>query len=128
MTTNPSMTMYEWIGGEQTVRQIVEVFYPIVIKNESIGALFPEDIRNVQEKQFLFLTQFLGGPPLYSDQYGHPMMRARHMPFPITKESADAWLSCMEQALIEIGLEEEKREVVLQRLSQPAYHFINKMK
>lgn len=125
MSEHQSETLYDWIGGEETVRKIVEAFYPIVQKNPKIGPLFPEDIRPVQQKQLLFLTQFFGGPPLYSMEYGHPMMRARHLPFEITKERADAWLSCMRQALDEIGMEEKKKKVVLERLSAPAYHFIN---
>lgn len=118
-------TLYELIGGEATIRRLVEAFYPIVQVNPKIGPLFPEDIRPVMEKQFMFLTQFFGGPPLYSDQYGHPMMRARHMPFPITEERADAWLSCMKQALEQIGLEDNLSMLVLDRLKGPAYHFVN---
>lgn len=118
-------TIYEWIGGERTIRSIVEAFYPIVQRNPVIGPLFPEDIEPVMEKQFMFLTQFFGGPPLYSDAYGHPMMRARHLPFPITKERADEWLACMRQALTEIGMPDEQKELLLNRLSGPAYHFVN---
>ncbi|MFW5438488.1 globin [Paenibacillus apiarius] len=118
-------TIYEAIGGEATVRRIVEAFYPRVQADPLIGPLFPENIMPVMEKQFMFLTQFFGGPSLFSDEYGHPMMRARHMPFPITRERADAWLGCMREALTEIGLEPSLRDMVLERLSGPAYHFVN---
>lgn len=107
------------------MRRIVEHFYPIVQQDPLIGPLFPEDIRPVMEKQYLFLTQFFGGPPLYTEQYGHPMMRARHLPFPITQERAAAWLSCMERALEQIGMDRELKELLLERLSGPAYHFVN---
>ncbi|MBN3525427.1 globin domain-containing protein [Paenibacillus apiarius] len=120
-----SQTIYEAIGGEATVRRIVEAFYPRVQADPLIGPLFPENIMPVMEKQFMFLTQFFGGPSLFSDEYGHPMMRARHMPFPITRERADAWLGCMREALTEIGLEPSLRDMVLERLSGPAYHFVN---
>ncbi|CAM3707980.1 globin [Marinicrinis lubricantis] len=118
-------SLYERMGGAETVRKIVEAFYPIVQENPEIGPLFPEDIRPVQEKQYMFLTQFFGGPSLYSDEYGHPMMRARHLPFPITRERAEAWLGCMKQALEKIGMEEELKHTVLERLSGPAFHFVN---
>jgi hemoglobin len=118
-------SMYEALGGEKTIRAIVEAFYPIVQSNPEIGPLFPEDIQPVMDKQYLFLTQFFGGPPLFSEQYGHPMMRARHMPFKITPDSANAWLSCMRQALTEVGIEESLKTTVLERLSGPAYHFVN---
>lgn len=125
MTMNRNISLYEAIGGEKTVRAAVESFYPKVQAHPLIGHLFPEDIEPVMEKQYQFLSQFFGGPSLYSDQYGHPMMRARHLPFPITPERAEAWLDCMRRALEEIGLESELREVVLHRLSGPAHHFVN---
>lgn len=118
-------SLYELIGGEVKVRELVETFYPKVQQDPLIGQLFPEDIDPVIEKQYMFLSQFFGGPDLYSQAYGHPMMRARHMPFPITKERADAWLGCMRQALNEIGLEPSLQEFVIKRLSGPAYHFVN---
>ncbi|MDO3680913.1 globin domain-containing protein [Paenibacillus ehimensis] len=119
------LTFYETIGGEAAIRSIVEAFYPKVQAHRLLGPLFPEDITPVMEKQYLFLTQFFGGPPLYSAQFGHPMMRARHLPFPITPERADAWLGCMAEALEETGMDRELRLAVLERLKGPAYHFIN---
>lgn len=120
-----NVSLYELIGGEQTVRRMVEAFYPKVQQEPLLGPLFPEDITPVLEKQFLFLTQFFGGPALYTEQNGHPMMRARHLPFPVTIERARAWLGCMEQALEEIGMEPDLRELVMTRLSGPAHHFVN---
>ncbi|REK63660.1 MAG: globin [Cohnella sp.] len=118
-------TIYEAAGGAPAIREIVEKFYPKVQAHPLLAPLFPEDIRPVMEKQYQFLTQFFGGPPLYSDEHGHPMMRARHLPFPITKERADAWLDCMRRALTETSLPEELQALMLERLSGPAYHFVN---
>lgn len=118
-------TIYEHIGGAETLRRLVDVFYRKVKAHPDLSPIFPEDIRPVQEKQYMFLSQFFGGPRLYTDQYGPPMMRARHMPFPITKERADDWLECMKLSLEEIGMPKELREVLLDRLSGPAYHFVN---
>ena len=123
MTTK--MTIYDAVGEEAGVRAIVEAFYPRVQAHPLLGPLFPEDITPVMDKQTLFLTQFFGGPMRYSDQYGHPMMRARHMPFPINRERALAWLECMRGALEELGMNAELRDIVLDRLSAPAFHFIN---
>ncbi|WP_195575725.1 globin [Paenibacillus sp. 1001270B_150601_E10] len=118
-------TLYEVLGGEAAIRRIVEAFYPKVQAHPLLGPLFPENIFPVMEKQYMFLTQFFGGPMLYSDEYGHPMMRARHMPFEITPERAEAWLSCMRDALTEVGVPEDLRSVVIDRLSGPAHHFVN---
>ncbi|EOS58702.1 MULTISPECIES: globin domain-containing protein [Paenibacillus] len=122
---NPSLSLYDNLGGEKTIRRLVEAFYPRVQRDPLLGPLFPEDITPVMEKQFMFLSQFFGGPSLYSDAFGHPMMRARHLPFPVTTERAEAWLACMKAALEEIGVEEPLRGIVLERLSGPAFHFVN---
>lgn len=120
-----SKSIYDNLGGEQTIRRLVEAFYPRVQRDPLLGPLFPEDITPVLEKQSMFLTQFFGGPSLYSDAHGHPAMRARHMPFPVTRERAEAWLACMRGALQEIGVEEPLKEFILERLSGPAFHFVN---
>lgn len=118
-------TIYEAMGGAETVRRLVEEFYPRVQQHELLAPLFPEDIKPVMDKQYMFLTQFFGGPSLYTDAYGHPMMRARHMPFPITPERANAWLGCMREALEQAIEEPELRNVIIERLKGPAYHFVN---
>jgi hemoglobin len=117
--------IYEAIGGAPMLRNIVERFYTKVQSHPLLSPLFPEDIRPVMEKQMMFLTQFFGGPSLYSDQYGHPMMRARHLPFPITPERAQAWLTCMAAALSETSIPESLQNLMLERLSGPAHHFVN---
>lgn len=124
-TMNNYSTIFEAVGGVEGIKRIVQAFYPKVLKNPLIGPLFPADIDPVMERQTLFLSQFFGGPSLYSDQHGHPMMRARHMPFPITPERAEAWLGCMRAALAETDLPAELQELILDRLSGPAHHFIN---
>lgn len=125
MTMNRNISLYEALGGDRSLRLIVEAFYPKVQAHPLLGPLFPEDINPVMEKQHMFLTQFFGGPTLFSDAFGHPMMRARHMPFEITPERAEAWLDCMNRALQEVGIEDELRQFVIERLSGPAHHFVN---
>ncbi|MHA0858149.1 globin domain-containing protein [Paenibacillus sp. CMAA1364] len=122
---NSNQSIYDNIGGPDGLRALVEAFYPKVQNDPLLSPLFPEDIHPIMDKQYMFLSQFFGGPSLYSDEYGHPMMRARHLPFPITKEHSQAWLNCMSEALIEIGIDEPLRGFVLNRLSGPAHHFVN---
>lgn len=118
-------TIYDAIGGATAIRDVVEKFYPKVQKDPLLSPIFPEDIRPVMEKQYMFLSQFFGGPSLYSDAHGHPMMRARHMPFPVTPARAEAWLACMASALSETDIPSELQAIMLERLSGPAHHFIN---
>lgn len=56
---NPSLSIYDNLGGEKGVRALVEAFYPIVQQNEQLAPLFPEDIQPVIDKQYMFLSQFL---------------------------------------------------------------------
>lgn len=119
------LTLYEQIGGAKTVRALVESFYPKVQEHPLLAPLFPEDITPVIENQYMFLTQFLGGEPLYSMKKGHPMMRARHLPFPITEARAEAWLSCMKEAMNEVGITGIAHEQMWNRLVTTAYHMIN---
>ncbi len=119
------VSLYEQIGGAAKIREIVTTFYPKVQQHPALAPLFPSDIQPVMDKQLQFMSQLLGGPPLYSEKYGHPMMRARHMAFPIDRTRADAWLACMDETLSEVGLDEAIQQLLMNRFAGMAYHFIN---
>jgi hemoglobin len=118
-------SLYEQIGGADTLHSLVSEFYQRVQQHPLLAPLFPEDIEPVIERQYLFLTQYLGGPSLYTEQRGHPMLRARHMPFPITPAHAEAWLGCMEQAMDVVGIAGLAREQMWSRLVMTAHHMVN---
>ena len=102
-------TPYERIGGEQAVRKLCQTFYTIMCdttQTQLIRAMHPNNIQISEEKIYLFLTGWLGGPPLYTDLYGHPRLRARHLPFSIGIEERDQWLYCMAQALKTMAIDE----------------------
>ncbi|WNF05612.1 globin domain-containing protein [Brevibacillus borstelensis] len=119
------VTPYEQIGGAETLTRLVDTFYDLVAKHPDLAPLFPDDFTEVKERQYQFLTQFLGGPTLYSDKHGHPMLRARHMRFPIGTTQAAAWLSCMSEAMDRIGLKGELRDQFFERLRLTACHMVN---
>lgn len=101
------------------------LFIKRVGKHPDLIPIFPNDLTEVARKQKQFLTQYLGGPPLYTQEHGHPMMRARHLPFEITPKRAKAWLSCMSDAMDEVGLEGDIRDAFFSRLQLTARHMIN---
>lgn len=74
----------------------------------------------------MFLTQFLGGPALYSQQYGHPQMRARHLPHPIGEDDAVAWLQCMSEALTGLPIDEQLKDEIFKRLVPTAMFMVNR--
>lgn len=120
-----NQTIYEAIGGASMIRRIVEVFYPKVKAHPLLDPIFPEDLTETIENQYMFLTQFFGGPGLYTERKGHPMLRARHMQFEITPERAEAWLECMKETLDEVEIYGVIREQMWSRLTMSAYHMVN---
>jgi hemoglobin len=124
MSQHPS-TPYEAIGGDEIITKLVNAFYNRVGQHPLLKPIFPDDLTETARKQRQFLTQYLGGPPLYSSEHGHPMMRARHLPFEITPTRAKAWLSCMEEAMDEIGIDGPLRHEFYQRLTLTAQHMVN---
>lgn len=117
-------TPYEMIG-ENTLSKLVDAFYKRVASHPDLAPIFPKDLTETARKQKQFLTQYLGGPSLYTKEHGHPMLRARHLPFPITETRANAWLSCMHDAMNEIELDASIREGLFSRLALTAKHMIN---
>lgn len=118
-------SIYDAIGGFDTIEILVGNFYKRVEKHPLLYPIFPDDFPETARKQTLFLTQFFGGPRLYEEERGHPMMRRRHLPFPITPSRRDAWLACMEEALEETAIEEPYRSAIFDRLTLTANHMMN---
>lgn len=103
-TTESKPTGYQLIGGEAGVRRLVKRFYELMdIRPEAQGirAMHPPSLAGSEEKLFMYLTGYLGGPDLFVAKYGHPRLRARHLPFSIGASERDQWLDCMRQAIDE---------------------------
>ena len=75
-------------------------------KEKEIRAMHQVDLTEAREKLFMFLTGWTGGPQLYINRYGHPMLRARHLPFAIGESARDQWMYCMIRAMHDVGLDE----------------------
>jgi len=118
-------TIYEEIGGQPVVDRIIDSLYKHIGVNETLLPIFPDDLEESARKQRLFLTQFFGGPNLYAQERGRPMLPRRHAPFEITPERRDAWLQCMYQALTEAGVEEPHFSDIMGRLVIPANNIVN---
>ncbi|MFT7345448.1 MAG: hemoglobin [Lentimonas sp.] len=112
--------------GENTIKELVSNFYELVYSNEIIAKLFVTDIEEVKHKQFCFLTQFFGGPTLYSSSYGPPRMRRRHLPHAIDKESKDEWLKCMRIAINQLEISADLKVKVYSSFPILAQHMVNK--
>ena len=105
-------TAFDWIGGEARVKALVERFYDLMDLEpayKELRAAHGSDLASAREKLFWFLCGWLGGPNHYIERFGHPRLRARHMPFKIGILERDQWLACMDQAMGEVGINEALR-------------------
>ncbi|HEY0859225.1 MAG TPA: group II truncated hemoglobin [Albitalea sp.] len=101
------------VGGEAAVRALVDRFYDLMDLEPAyatLRAMHPTDLGGSRDKLFWFLCGWLGGPQHYVDRFGHPMLRARHLPFSIGIAERDQWMSCMTQAMAEMDLDGELAE------------------
>lgn len=120
-------TPFEEIGGAEQVRNLSDAFYD-VIEEESpmLRAMLPASTKNTRKKLAMYLSGWLGGPPLYEEKWGHPRLRMRHLPFSIGTAEAAEWMRCMRAAMDRVDLAEPLRTFLDERLSPLAMHMRNR--
>jgi hemoglobin len=126
--TEPS-TLYDVIGGETAVRALVDRFYDLMeLEPEFAGirAMHPTPIDSSRDKLFWFLSGWMGGPDLYQERFGHPRLRARHLPFSIGSGERDQWLRAMAWALADVGVEQGLQLRLMESFYQTADWMRNK--
>jgi len=107
-TGAPMTSAFEALGGEHAVRALVDRFYDLMDlepAHAGIRRLHPSTLDGSRDKLFWFLCGWLGGPDLYVQRFGHPRLRARHLPYTIGLAERDQWLACMAQAMDEQGVD-----------------------
>lgn len=122
-------TPYDILGGEDGVRKLVDHFYDHMDQLEEareVRDLHAKSLRGSREKLFLFLSGWLGGPDLYVKKYGHPRLRARHLPFSIGIRERDQWMHCMRLALEDMNLEKGFRDRLVNAFLSTADHMRNR--
>jgi len=122
-------TPYEALGGAEKLRALVDRFYLLMDTQPeyyAIRKLHPQDLSGSAEKLYLFLSGWLGGPPLYAQKFGQPFLRARHLPFPIGVSERDLWLACMRQALQEEEVEASLAAALADAFAKTADHMRNR--
>ena len=108
----PFATLFEWIGGEDKVKALVERFYDLMDLEPQYGELraaHGSELARARQNLFWFLCGWMGGPQHYTDRFGHPRLRMRHMPFSIGLKERDQWVACMDQAMAETTVPEGLR-------------------
>ena len=121
-------TPYAMIGGEQTLLNLVDRFYfymDTLPEVKGIRAIHQHNLSSAKDKLFKFLSGWLGGPNLFIEEFGHPMLRARHLPFVIGESERDQWILCMNKALAELAMDSQLKINIQNALQQLATHMIN---
>ena len=101
---------YEIIGGAAKVEELVDRFYDLMALEKpfaDLRAMHAQDLSSSRDKLKLFLSGWLGGPDIYSPKHGHPMLRARHLPFKIGLNERNQWLTCMYRAMEDCGIDSQ---------------------
>lgn len=129
MNDTAATTPFARIGGEPAVRRLVGRFYELMDtlpEAYGIRKLHQADLSSAEEKLFMFLCGWLGGPQLYVEKHGHPRLRARHLPFAIASEEAEQWMLCMRTAMAEVIADEALRAGLDKALNDLAHHMRNR--
>jgi hemoglobin len=122
-------TIYQRLGGESALRALVQCFYRYMNEWPEAGTvrgLHGADLSGAESKLFQFLSGWLGGPDLYWEEFGHPRLRMRHLPFPIGTHERDQWLLCMNKALEENVADTELRILLERFFAKTAEHLTNR--
>ena len=126
--TQPA-TAYEWLGGDARVRALVDRFYDLMDLEPGYTELrqaHGPSLSDARDKLHWFLSGWLGGPNLYIERFGHPRLRARHLPFAIGIKERDQWLACMMQAMNELQVDPDLSARLHQAFFQTADWMRNK--
>jgi hemoglobin len=118
-----SESAFELMGGEAGVRALVDAFYDRMSLDErfaDILALHPVPLEGSRDKLFWFLCGWMGGPDHYIERFGHPRLRARHLPYPIASRERDQWLLCMAEAMADQAVPQPLFDRLLSSFSSTA--------
>lgn len=123
-----TITLYEAIGGDATVRALTRRFYELMDTLPEAArcrAIHPADLSGSEAKFYDYLTGYLGGPPVYVEKHGHPMLRRRHFVAPIGPAERDEWLLCFRHAMDETIENPKLREIIWTPVERLAFHMQN---
>ena len=124
----PTPTAYTLLGGDARVRELVDRFYDLMDLEPAyteLRAAHGPSLDEARDKLYWFLSGWLGGPPLFTQKHGAPMLRARHLPFRIGMEEASGWLACFHGAMTETVEDAELRDFMWSRIEPLALHMRN---
>lgn len=121
--TRSGQTPFDQLGGEPAVRALVDRFYDLMELEpqfQGLRALHPQDLQGSRDKLHWFLCGWLGGPDHYIERFGHPRLRARHLPYAIGSAERDQWMACMLLAMEDCAVPQQLATRLAQALQGTA--------
>lgn len=119
--------MYSAIG-EEGFRRLIHDFYSQVPHDEVLGPMYPPgDLANAEERLREFLIYRFGGPARYIENRGHPRLRMRHAPFPVSARAREHWMAMMNRALEQAELPSEAGSLLRAYFESTATAMINRV-
>ncbi len=121
-------TPFDWVGGEAAVRRLVDRFYDLMdleARYAQLRAIHPSTLDGSRDKLFWFLCGWLGGPDYFVERFGHPRLRARHLPYAVGVVERDQWMACMVQAMTECELDDTLRLRLTESFANTADWMVN---
>lgn len=119
------ISLYEKIGDEN-IKKLIHDFYTEIKKDELLAPLYEGDFEGAENRLYLFMVQYLGGPQTYSEQRGHPALRRRHNPYPVETDTIRHWLQNMEVALNQSKIQKEYKQLLWEYFQKTAEFLRNR--
>lgn len=124
--TDYSDTFYGQVGGHETFKKIIDVFYQGIAADPLLRAMYEEeDLAPAEHRMLMFIEQYWGGPRTYLEERGHPRLRMRHMPFAVTPEARDRWLAAMRKGIDSVELSPMHEATLWDYMERAAHSLVN---
>jgi len=125
---NETDSLYLRLGGEAVLREFVDKLYDFMDyfpPVTELRSMHPDDLSNARDRLFMFLSGMLGGPPLYTEKFGHPFLRQKHMHFKIGDAERDQWMLCAQNASNQLNIDNQVRDEMIMVIGRMADHLRN---
>jgi hemoglobin len=117
--------VFDRVGGMDAFVSLVDAFYAKVARDELLRPMYPEDLEPGKRHLAMFLAQYWGGGPIYSQERGHPRLRMRHAPFRVTPEAAQRWAQHMAASILELRFPTDVEQQLLSYVARATPTLIN---
>jgi hemoglobin len=110
-------SVFALLGGEPGIRALVDRFYDVMDVDQDLKVLrdvHGSSLTSARDKLFWYLCGYFGGPQLYIERFGHPRLRARHLPYSIGIKERDQWLLCMARAMQDLDYPTKRSDRLLE--------------